>query len=247
MPELKKPPGIVPAVDMSLGRAVVYMDRLRGLSEEVTGLKVGSDIIDEYGFLVSTHLFDDIELDLPIILDMQKRGTDVPFMIKRQSEMAAKYEIPAYIGSPLGAGSNEAVEEKEIGSLQAFAKYCQDNGIAPIVVLEMTQPGATHFVREGACEELARLSIGLGVRHFVAPATRPERIQVYRKIIGDSGEIISPGAGPQKTGDVVQDAVNAINYGADHLVIGRGIYQSDDPVDTTKRIFEAVSDAWAKR
>jgi len=247
MKTLKDAPGIVPAIDMRLGKAVVYVDKLGGLTDEITGLKVGSDVVDDYGFMMMTSLFADIESDLPVILDLQKRGTDVPFMIKRQVETASKRSFNAYIGSPLGSGSNSDLDEKKIGSLEAFVKYCNDNDIAPIIVLEMTQPGATRFIRTGAPEELTRISLDLGVKYFVAPATKPERIKVYRNIIGDQGEIISPGSGKQKTGDVVKDAVNAVNEGADHLVIGRGIYESDNHVDTIKRIFEAIERAYQKR
>ena len=137
--------------------------------------------------------------------------------------------------------------DKKIGSLQAFVKSCDKNDIVPIVVLEMTQPGATYFVKEGASEDLTRISLDLGVKYFVAPANKPERLKVYRKIICDKGEIISPGAGPQKTGDVVKDAVNAIRLGADHLVIGRGIYQTENPVDTTRRIYEAIKKEYGNR
>lgn len=245
MAELKKAPGIVPAVDMSLGKALVYSDKLRGLTDEITGLKIGSDIVDEYGFLTAARLFTDIGSDIPWILDMQKRGTDVPFMIERQVKMAPEYGVAAYIGSPLGAGSNSDTEK--IGSLQAFVKSCSDNDIVPIIVLEMTQPGASYFLKEGASEDLAKLSIDLGVKYFVAPANKPERLEVYREIIGNKGEIISPGSGPQKTGDVVKDAVNAIEAGADHLVIGRGIYKAHSPVDTAKRVFEAIDKAYQKR
>ncbi len=244
---LKKAPGIVPAVDMNLGKAAVYVDKLRGLQEEVTGLKVGSDIYDEFGYLIGNKVMEQAGLDLPLILDMQKRGTDVPFMIERQNKMAGEYGFAAYIGSPLGSGSQPGETNKEMGSLNAFVRYCRESEMEPIIVLEMTQPGSTRFAADGACEDLARLSMELGVKYFVAPATRPERIQVYREILGDRGEIVSPGSGPQKTGDVVADAVSAIEHGADHLVIGRGLYGSDDPVGTTKRIFEAVARAHEKR
>lgn len=244
---LKKPPGIVPALDTSLGRAIIYIDRLSGLKDEITGLKIGSDIIDNYGYHITKCLFDDIGINYDLIIDMQKRATDIPDQIKKQTRDAKIFGGKAYIGSPLGSGSSEGLTEKEIGSLEAFVNSCKEYGMDPIVVLEMTQPGATYFVREGACEELAKISMKLGVKYFVAPATRPHRIEVYRSIIGSEGEIFSPGSGPQKTGNVVEDAVEAIKAGADHLVIGRGLLEADDPVEIGKRIYEAVLKAWQTR
>ena len=242
---LKEAPGIIPALDMPLGKAIVYIDILSGLENEITGLKMGSEVIDECGLLTTDCLLKHIGNQYKVILDLQKRGTDVPDFIKRQVDLASKYAVYSYIGSPLGAGSSSDPEKP--GSLQMFISSCKGCEIEPIVVLEMTQPGANYFIRDGACEELAKLSKGLGVKYFVAPATRPERIKIYRNIIGDEGEIISPGVGPQKTGDVTKDAVGAIEAGADHLVIGRGLYRADDPIDTTKRIFEAIYEAREKR
>ncbi len=245
---LKSPPGIVPALDTSLGKALIYTDRLKGLENEITGLKIGSDIVDKYGFLVARNLFDDIETNFEFIVDLQKRGTDIPDQIEKQVKDAASLmKCQAYISSPLGAGSSEGLDEDKIGSLEAFVNACKEYKIEPVVVLEMTQPGSLYFARDGASEELAKISMRLGVKYFVAPATRPQRIEVYRDIIGENGEIISPGSGPQKTGDVVTDASNAVKAGADHLVIGRGLLRADDPIDTGKRIYEAAMNAYQAR
>lgn len=244
---LKKPPGIIPALDTNLGQSLINMYQLKGLSEEITGLKIGGKIIDNYGLIISRSLFNDVEITFPWILDPQKRGTDIPDIIREQVADSKKYGAIAYIASPLGAGSNESMDEKKIGSLQAFVSSCKKLEIEPIIVLEMTQPGASYFLREGASEELAKLSYELGVRHFVAPANRPERIEVYRRIIGKDAAIISPGVGPQATGNVIEDAINAIKAGADHLVIGRGIYQAQNPKKTTQRIYEAILKAYQTR
>lgn len=245
---LKKAPGIIPALDTELGKSILYIDRLIGLKDEITGLKIGSDIIDNYGYYTTKALFNDIGVGYDIIIDLQKRATDIPDQIKKQVRDGVKnLGAKAYIGSPLGSGSAYGLTEKTVGSLEAFVDVCREYGIDPIVVLEMTQPGATRFSSPEACEELARISMELGVKYFVAPATRPHRIEVYRKIIGSEGEIISPGAGKQKTGDVVLDAVEAIKAGADHLVIGRGLLQADDPISTGKRIYEAALKAWQSR
>ena len=244
---LKEAPGIVPAIDMPLGKALPYIAKLQGLSKLITGLKLGSDIIDVHGFNTTALVLEELENELPIILDLQKRGNDVPFMVKRQVNTAAEYGIGTYIGHPIGSGSNDGPEEKDWGTLQAFVRYSQQSNIDPIVVLELTPPGSSYFLGDEASEELARVSKELGVKYFVAPATRPERIGVYREILGDECEIISPGTGPQKTGDVVADAVNAIKAGADHLVIGRGIYQAKDPFETVERVYAAIEEAYCKR
>lgn len=245
---LKNPPGIIPAIDMPLGKGIVYIDKLKGLRDEITGLKIGSDIIDNYGYFTTRHLLNEIECEHDIIIDLQKRATDIPNQINKQvRDGAENFGAKAYIGSPAGAGSNAGMIEREYGSFQAFIKACRECDIEPIIVLEMTQPGATYFLREDASEDLARLSKQEGVKYFVAPATRPKRIEIYRKILGEDAEIISPGVGPQKTGDPIKDATNAIKLGADHIVSGRTLINAESPHNMGKRLYEAILEAWIKR
>ncbi len=247
---LKEAPGLIPAVDMNTGKAVIYIDKLKELGEYITALKMGSEVIGgEMSYLTTNQLIEDVgATDLPRIVDLQKGGTDVPEFIRRQLNLGSRYGYEGFIGSPLGSGHNpDALTEKEYGSLQAFIEHCNGFEMTPIIVLEMTQPGSTYFAREGASEELAKSSYEMGARHFVAPATRPERIEVYRKIIGDDSDIISPGVGKQKTGDPIKDIEAAVLAGTDHPVVGRAIYTSDDPVDMTKRLFETTLKAHRQR
>ncbi|MBU1158385.1 MAG: orotidine-5'-phosphate decarboxylase [Candidatus Thermoplasmatota archaeon] len=90
------------------------------------------------------------------------------------------------------------------------------------VVTEMSHPGGKQFTAPLA-DKLAYLAKTAGARGIVAPATRPERIAALRKVIGDL-EIISPGVGAQ--GGKASDALNA---GADYIIVGRAIYEAADP------------------
>ncbi|MCK4730385.1 MAG: orotidine 5'-phosphate decarboxylase [Candidatus Aenigmarchaeota archaeon] len=248
---LKNPPGIVPAMDMPLGKALMEMYQLNNLTNEITGFKIGSEIRDGYGYSTMRRVLDEADIRMPTIFDGQKDGCDVPDFIVGQVERVAKDgKFDSYIGSPLGAGSNvinlDLNEGYKQGSLEAFVNTCYEQNIVPIIVLEMTQPGAIRYSSHEQCEELARDAIDLGVRYFVAPANKPERLEVYRKII-DDGEIVSPGAGPQKTGNVFKDAESAISSGADHLVIGRGIFNSDNPEQITKELYGGILEAYDAR
>jgi orotidine-5'-phosphate decarboxylase len=247
---LKEAPGLMPAIDMNTGRAIVYINRLKGLENEMTGLKMGSQVIGGgMAYHVMDRLLRDIDADqMPKVVDLQKGGTDIPDIIKKQLEPAKEYNYEGFIGHPLGSGFNpDAMTEKEYGSAQAFVKYCQEMDLIPIVVLELTPPGSTHFLRDGASEELARVSYDMGVRLFVCPATRPERIKVYREIVGEESRIISTGVGPQKTGDPLKDSESAVLSGADDIVIGRAMINSENPVEMGKRLYEVIYNAHRKR
>jgi orotidine-5'-phosphate decarboxylase len=89
-------------------------------------------------------------------------------------------------------------------------------------VTEMSHPGGMMFTAKHA-EEMTSLGIRCGVAGFIAPATRPERIAAIRKIAGTK-KILSPGVGAQGG-----SASKAIAAGADHVIIGRSVYNSPDP------------------
>lgn len=97
------------------------------------------------------------------------------------------------------------------------------------VVTEMSHPGGKQFTAPVA-DQLAAIAKAAGARGIVAPATRPERIAQLRKIIGNM-EIISPGVGAQ--GGKASDAIGA---GADYIIVGRAIYEAQDPAEAARKI-----------
>ncbi|MDR2866121.1 MAG: orotidine-5'-phosphate decarboxylase [Methanomassiliicoccaceae archaeon] len=96
-------------------------------------------------------------------------------------------------------------------------------------VTEMSHPGGATFTAKHA-EEMAVIGVKCGVAGFIAPATRPERIADIRRIIG-ARKILSPGVGAQGG-----SASAAISAGADHVIVGRAIYSSQDPKRTASEI-----------
>ena len=63
----------------------------------------------------------------------------------------------------------------------------------------------------------------MGIAGIIAPATRVDRIKYYRSIFADK-LILSPGVGVQGG-----DAKEVLAAGADFLIVGRSLYNSDDP------------------
>jgi len=93
----------------------------------------------------------------------------------------------------------------------------------------MSHPGAEQFMAPLA-EDLAQLAVNVNAAGVVAPATRPERIKLIRSIIGNR-MIISPGVGAQGG-----SALQAIRAGADYLIVGRSIFEADDPEESAKKV-----------
>ncbi len=103
------------------------------------------------------------------------------------------------------------------------------------VVTEMSHPGGEMFTSKHA-EEIAAMALRCGAHGIIAPATRPERLATLRDVIGDGMRILSPGVGAQGGG-----AAAAVNAGANHVIVGRSIYQAADPASVARSIAEEIS------
>ena len=135
----------------------------------------------------------------------------------------------------LGAGASGIIAQAFPGkdSLQACAKSAAAHGADLFVVTEMSHPGAELFMAPLA-ERMARLAVEAGASGIVAPATRPDRIKLIRSIIGER-IIISPGVGAQGG-----SAGAALQAGADYLIVGRSIYEAEDPIASAKKLLAIV-------
>ena len=116
-------------------------------------------------------------------------------------------------------------------SLEACVDAAGDMDV--FAVTEMSHPGGKEFTAKVA-DELADAAVKAGVSGIIAPATRPERIKRLRSIIGDL-LILSPGVGAQ--GGSARDAIDA---GADFVIVGRAIYKSEKPGESAERIVKEI-------
>ncbi len=116
-------------------------------------------------------------------------------------------------------------------------RACVDaaKGAEVFVVTELSHPGGQAFTAMHA-EEFARLAVHAGAAGIIAPATRPDRVQVLRAVVGDR-LILAPGVGAQ--GGTPADAIRA---GADAVIVGRALYESPDPVSAAAAIAREIAD-----
>ena len=100
--------------------------------------------------------------------------------------------------------------------------------------------------QRGPAEEqvlrLARLARDSGIDGIVCS---PQEVSFLRGEIGDQIALVVPGVRPEWAGADDQKRVmtpgEAVAAGADHLVIGRPITRSDDPVGAARRIVDELS------
>jgi len=132
-------------------------------------------------------------------------------------------------------GTSAIIAQGFVGS-DSVQALVEESGGATYVVTEMSHPGGAEFTQPNA-EALAKLARDCKAAGVVAPATRPERLARVREIVGDL-QIISPGVGAQ--GGNLADALHA---GADLLIVGRAIYNSDDPRSAALALAEEIERA----
>src|SRR3989344_692147 len=244
---LREAPGIVPALDTTLGKALSLAYELRDSKDKITFLKYGSFIMDPWGYKNSLPHFQEVAPELPIVIDRHKGGTDIPEVVRNQVLEVKNYSnVVGMIAAPLGAGSYRDLNDlKKIGTLEAFVDTCFEHpAITPIIVVEMSQPGALAFSEEKYADKLCKTCLDYNVKYIVAPATRPQRITNHKRIAHELNkegiEIISPAVGPQKTGDPLKDAIDAVAAGTDHVVAGRSIFKHLNPKQAKNNPYLAI-------
>lgn len=107
-------------------------------------------------------------------------------------------------------------------SVQACLDVADKYGKELFLLTEMSHPGAKMFLQKNA-DAIAQMGVEMGIRNYVAPATRLDRLSDIRNIVGDEAYIISPGVGKQGG-----DGKKTLEY-SNAIIVGRSIYESDNP------------------
>ena len=144
-------------------------------------IKLGYPLILSCGLSIARELEEE---DLPLIADF--KVADIP----NTNRLIAEQVFDAGFSSIIchGFTGKDAV--------QACVDTSSDYGGACFVVAEMSHPGATEFFQGGTAERIAHLAMECGADGIIAPATRPDRVNVLRHIVGNR-KILSPGIGAQ--------------------------------------------------
>jgi len=203
----------VPDLDQATSLAVI-------VSDFVDVMKVGLPL------LLSTDLRTVVrklkeETSLPILVDI--KIADVPDIASALAR--ATFEAGADALTVHGFIGPSAIEE-------CIREARGERDV--IVMTEITHPDATLFM-EHVSEDIARLARDIGATGIQAPGTRPERVRRLREIVGKQMLVVSCGLGAQ--GGRIGSSLNA---GADFEIIGRSIYNSQDPRQRAREISETL-------
>lgn len=131
------------------------------------------------------------------------------------------------------AGADAIICHGFVGSdsVQACLDSANNHGKEIFLLTEMSHPGAKMFLQKDA-EAIAKMGVDMGITNYVAPATRLDRLSKIRDIAGDDACIISPGVGKQGG-----DAKKTLEF-ASAIIVGRSIYESDNPALACEKIIK---------
>jgi len=229
---LIKPPGIIIALDLPLSEAGSLVQKLKPIEDKIAGYKVSSLNAIEHGLKVTVSELRKFT-EKPIIYDHQKGCTDIPKIAERQVKLAAECGVNSFIAVPLGAGGE---------TLTAFVNACNETSMIPIVLLSMTQPGADDYLKENTPDLVFEKAKELGVKYFVAPGNKPDKIAELKSKMDADMFITSPGIGAQGGG-----CEKAVQAGTDYPIVGRAIYEAEDPVAAVEELYEQAESGYGKR
>ena len=133
------------------------------------------------------------------------------------------------------AGADAIICHGFVGSdsVDACKTSAEDHGGEIFLLTEMSHPGAIKFLQPNA-DEIARMGVEMGITNYVAPSTRPKSLSEIRDIVGKDAFMISPGVGTQGG-----DPRETLKY-SNALIIGRSIYNAEDPEKATKDIVDSI-------
>jgi len=184
----------------------------RACAPHIDAIKIGYPLVLSAGLGITRLLSG---LSLPLIADF--KVADIPNTNRLIADLV------------FSAGFSGIICHAFTGrdSVQSCVDSAHNNGGTCLVVAEMSHPGATEFFHGGVAEHLAQVAIACKADGIIAPATRPERAKKLRSIIGTK-KIYAPGIGIQG-GDI-----RAVAGIVDGIIVGRAIYESDDPAAAAK-------------
>ena len=208
---------IILALDLqTIGEA---MDVVSSVREYIDTIKIGYPLVLAEGLGSISQVKE--EFDCKIIADF--KVADIPETNQKIADLTFK------------AGADAIIVHGFVGedSLQACIDSADKYKREVFLLTEMSHPGAKQFLQPAA-EEIAQMGVEMGLKNYVAPSTKLNRLETIRSVVGDNSFIISPGVGAQGG-----DPRKTLEF-ADAIIVGRSIYFSKDPKNTVKSIINGI-------
>ena len=210
---------IIPACDINSLEKLKQLVKETSSVEGIGAYKIGLELVIPFGLKKVLEVIKKIT-DLPIIYDYQKAATDIPELGEKFAK--ACKEVDAVILFPQAGPVTE----------EAWIKAALKEKIKVIVGGEMTHKGYLEsdngFIKNDAPKRIYEIAAKLGIKDFVVPGNKPEKIKEYREFLESLGItpiFYSPGLVAQG-GKITESAKMAGPYW--HAIVGRAIYNAKD-------------------
>lgn len=213
--------------------------------ERKTGLILALDVTNETDALevasAVSGLVDAVKIGYPLVLGT---GLSIVSELKTYAPVIADFKVADIPNTDrlicehvFQAGCAAVIVHGFTGpdSLAECVKTADEFGGSVFVVAEMSHPGGDYFFTDAVSKEIAAAAGKSGAFGIVAPATRPERVRELRAVIGEDMKIISPGVGAQGG-----SAADTIRAGADWVIVGRSIYNAENPSEEAAKIKDEI-------
>lgn len=219
-----------------LDDAVMLADLLAG---EVGAIKLGKEFFTAHGPGGVRKIAD---CGHKIFLDLKYH--DIPNTVAGAIRAASR--LSCAVLTVHASGGPAMLEAARDAAAEAGPKRAKV--VAVTVLTSLDDSDLAAIGQNGPAAEqvlrLARLAENRGLDGVVCS---PHEVAMLRADLGDAFALVVPGVRPDWAGADDQKRVmtpgEAIAAGADHLVIGRPITKSDDPVGAARRIAEEISNA----
>ena len=189
------------------------------ISGQINTVKIGYPLVLSEGLESISQIKE--EYGLKIIADF--KVADIPETNQKIADLT------------FSAGADAIIVHGFVGSdsVQACCDVASDHDKYVFLLTEMSHPGAEQFIKKLSLE-IAGMGVDMGIKNFVAPSTKPDRLSKIREVVGDESFIISPGVGVQGG-----NPAKTLEF-ADALIIGRSIYTADNPQKTLQTIIDSI-------
>jgi len=223
---IKSDRSIIPACDVPTR---VQLDRLVQATYDISGIggyKVGLDLALGYGLPEVVKTIRKYT-DKPIIYDHQKAATDIPAMGEKFAKRCKDSGVDTIILFPQAGPATQ----------KAWTEACQKEELGVIVGGEMTHPQYLQsdggYIADSEVQEIYMNAAMQGIKNFVVPGNKPEKIANYRQRIkllfehtpefAENPDPIFFAPGFVAQGGKIADGGKAAGKYF-HAIVGRGIY-----------------------
>lgn len=238
-PPLSPRDRLIIALDVDSANAA--KDAVHILRGRVGAFKIGFELFVSEGPSIVDMVLND---GGKVFLDLKFH--DIPNTVAKAARAAVRmgaafFDVHASGGRAMMEKAAKAVEEEA-----AILGISPPISLAVTVLTSLTADDLRNDLNVGKTPEeqvvsLALLAKGCGMRGVVSS---PKEAAAIRKAVGKDFVIVTPGVRPAWSATDDQKRfttpLEAVNAGADYLVIGRPILKADDPAEAAARIIEEL-------